>query len=169
MVKKSNKIVLHWTAGTYHPNQIDYRHYHFLITGDGLVVNGDFEPEDNLDCTKNGTYAEGALGCNTGAIHVAFCGMYGFKESVGCGQFPLKQKQCESGFKLCAELCKKYDIQITDKTVFTHYEFECRKGRKGRKVDITCLPYTKLAPDEVGAYIRKEIIHYYMLSTSNNN
>lgn len=161
MATKPNKIVYHWTGGTYHPNQTDYKHYHYLITDVGLVVQGDFTPEDNLNCTKDGTYAEGARGCNTGAIHVAFCGMYGFESPDNVGLYPLKQKQCEAGFNLGAELCHKYDIPITEKTVFTHYEFECRKGRKGRKIDIICLPYTFLKEKEVGNYIRHKINYYF--------
>lgn len=160
--------MFHWTGGTHHPNQVDYMHYHFLITGDGLVVQGDFTPEDNLDCTQEGKYAQGAKGCNTGVIHIAYCGMYGYRDSADYGLYPLKEKQCEAGFKLCAELCKKYDIAITEKTVFTHYEFECRKGTK-RKVDINCLPYKKMPEKEVGSFIRKECNKYFMLSQSNNN
>ncbi len=163
MATKPNKIVFHWTAGTYHPNQTDYKHYHYLITDVGLVVQGDFTPEDNLNCTKSGTYAQGALGCNTGAIHIAFCGMYGFESPDNVGLYSLKQKQCEAGFSLCADLCKQYDIKITEKKVFTHYEFEKRKGRTGRKIDIICLPYTDLKPDEIGNYIRHKVEYYYKI------
>lgn len=155
------RIMYHWTGGTYHPNYVDFEHYHFLITGEGLRVIGNYEPEDNIDC-KDGKYALGAEGGNTGTIHIAFCGMYGFKDK-DFGMYPLKQKQCEEGFLLGAELCKMYDIKITPKTVLTHYEFDKNRGKEGRKIDITCLPYLPdMKKNEIGKYIRGKV-NWYLL------
>ncbi len=164
-MKKPDKIVYHWTAGTYNPNQTDFKHYHYLITNTGLIVQGYFTPEDNL-CCKDKKYAQGALGCNTGVIHIAFCGMRNFVSSDEVGLYPLNQVQCEAGFKLGAEMCIKYDIKISEKYVFTHYEFECRKNRTGRKIDIICLPYTSLRSEEIGNYIRQKVKYYqnYLLN-----
>ena len=40
------RIIIHWTAGVYNPNQTDFEHYHYLVTGDGLVIKGKYEPKD---------------------------------------------------------------------------------------------------------------------------
>lgn len=156
------RIIIHWTAGTYSPNPCDYEHYHFLINGDGLVLHGNYEPKDNLNC-KDGKYAAHTEMGNTGSIGVAFCGMRNFKSQEDHGLFPLRAKQCEAGFKFIAELCIKYKIKITPQTVLTHYEFDCNRGKEGRKIDIICLPYTYLPKKEIGNYIRKRISYYYAL------
>ena len=44
-----NRITIHWTAGVYRPNAIDKSHYHFLVDGDGKIINGTHKPEDNID------------------------------------------------------------------------------------------------------------------------
>lgn len=155
-----NRIITHWTAGSYHPNYVDFEHYHFLITGEGLRVIGNYEPEDNLDC-KDGKYAAGAEGGNTGTIHIALCGMYGYKSSKDFGEFPINQKQFEEMCLLTAELCIKYGIKITPKTVLTHYEFDKNRGKEGRKIDITCLPFLPdMAKNEIGKYIRNKVNWY---------
>ena len=157
------RIIIHWTAGAYQPNQVDYEHYHYLINGDGLVIAGKHKPEDN-ESTLDGNYAAHTGGGNTGAIGIAMCGMLGFKNRKEIGSYPLKAKQCERCFKLIAELCKKYDIPITANTVLTHYEF----GKKypttssGGKIDIIYLPeYSDIEPDKIGRFIRAKARWYY--------
>ena len=59
------RIVIHWTGSTYQPNSVDYEHYHYLITGDGLTINGKYKPEDNENC-YDGKYAQHTGGGNTG-------------------------------------------------------------------------------------------------------
>lgn len=157
------RIIIHWTAGKYSPNPCDYEHYHYLINGDGLVLHGNYTPEDNLNCKDNKYAAHTEMG-NTGSIGVAFCGMYGFKDNENIGDYPLLSEQCESGFKFIASLCHKYNIKITPQTVLTHYEFDKNRGREGRKIDIICLPYTYLSKREIGKYIRKRIQYYYSIS-----
>lgn len=154
------RIILHWTGGTHHPNYLEFEHYHFLITGEGLRVIGNYEPEDNIDC-KDGKYAQGAEGGNTNTIHVALCGMYGFKDSKEYGEYAINQKQFEEMCLLCAELCIKYEIKITPKTVLTHYEFDKNRSKENRKIDITCLPYLPdMAKNEIGKYIRNKVNWY---------
>ena len=156
---KYKGIIIHWTAGTHHPNDVDFEHYHYLINGDGLAIQGNYSPEDNLDCT-DGHYARGAEGGNTGYIHVAFCGMRNFKNKDNVGQYPIMFGQCEAGFKFIAQLCDELDIPVTSKGVQTHYEFDCKRGKKGRKIDIICLPYIDLPVDLVGDHIRERIKLY---------
>lgn len=158
-----NKIVWHWTAGTNSTCTTDFHHYHFLINGGGEVINGIYKPEANINC-QDDIYAAHCGGGNTGAIGIALCGMAGYKSPQNVGKYPLKQIQFERGFKLTAELCKKYGLQINPATVFTHYEF----GRlhpntsSAGKIDITYIPYMpKLSPNEIGDFIRNKCQWYY--------
>ena len=159
---KLTKIVLHWSGGTYHPNQTDLQHYHYLIDKNGKIYEGKYKPEDNENCT-DGKYAAHTGGCNTGAIGVSFCGMYNYIDRNRIGNYPLTATQIEAGFKLCAELCKKYNIPITEKNVFTHYEFGKLNPKTSSygKIDITYLPsYSWVGKNDVGAFIRSKIKWY---------
>lgn len=132
-----------------------------MITGDGLIVKGKYKPEDNENC-QDGKYAQHCGGGNTGAIGVAYCGMVGFKNVNNPGKYPLTAKQVEAGFKLCAELCKKYNIPINN--VMTHYEFGKLhpKTTSAGKIDIIHLPsYPDVSATEMGTFIRKKIHWYY--------
>lgn len=156
------RIIIHWTAGTYQPNTTDYEHYHYLINGDGLVINGKYTPEDNLNC-NDGKYAAHTGGGNTGSIGVAMCGMAGFSNRTNPGKYPLTKIQCERCFKLIAELSTKYNIQITPQTVMTHYEFglKHRNTSSVGKIDIIFLPpYSYLNADEIGDFIRNKAKWY---------
>ena len=157
-----NKIIIHWTAGTNYPNSVDLEHYHYLIARDGCIINGKYKPEDNLNC-NDGKYAQHTGGGNTGSIGVAFCGMAGFKDAQNVGKFPLTYNQVEAGFKLCAELCKKYNIPISN--VMTHYEFGKNHPNttSAGKIDIIHLPcYPNVSKTEMGTFIRQKI-HWYKL------
>lgn len=158
------RIIIHWTAGTNQPNGTDYLHYHYIINGDGVVVKGKFTPEDNENC-QDGKYAQHTGGGNTGSIGVSMCGMYvPAKTPVQKTKYPLTKKQCESTFKLCAELCKKYNIPITPQTVLTHYEFGKAhpKTSSAGKIDIIYLQaYPEQTAGKIGDFIRNKIKWYY--------
>ena len=150
------RIIIHWTGGTHQPSTEDYEHYHYLINGDGLIIKGKFKPEDNLNC-KDGEYAAHTAMGNTGSIGVAFCGMRDYTLG-GHTDYPLTLSQCMAGFKLIAELCKKYNIKVEKETVLTHYEFDCNRGCEGRKIDIICLPpFPEIVSAFVGEFIRGKI------------
>lgn len=157
------RIIIHWTAGGYQPNKIDYEHYHYMITGNGRIVNGNYTPEDNINC-YDGKYAAHTGGGNTRAIGVAMCGMAGFKNSNQVGNYPLKPIQVEACFQLVAKLCKQYKIQIDSNHVMTHYEFGLKNpttSSKG-KIDIVYLPpYPKETAAKLGDFIRNKIEWYY--------
>ena len=152
------------TAGTYQPNSVDYEHYHYLINGDGLVIEGKYKPEDNENC-NDGNYAAHTGGGNTGSIGIAVCGMYNYSPTKGITStpYPLTKVQCERMFKLVAELCKKYNLSINSDTVMTHYEF----GKKhpdttsAGKIDIIVLPEYIVSSDNVGDFIRNKAKWYY--------
>lgn len=158
-----NKIIIHWTAGSNTPNGTDRLHYHYLIDGNGNILAGRYKPEDNINC-NDGKYAAHCGGGNTGAIGVSMCGMYGFKSSNDVGKYPLTRVQVEAMFKLCAELCKKYNIPITSQTIMTHHEFGVShpKTTSFGKIDIIYLPpFPQVAVDNIGKFIRSKIQWYY--------
>lgn len=158
------KIIIHWTAGNYLPNETDLTHYHYLVTGNGNVVNGKFKPEDNLNCT-DGRYAAHTGGGNTGAIGIALCGMLGFSTPNNTIKFPLKKIQCEKCFEAIANLAKKYKIPISKDTIMTHYEFGIKNPQTSSagKIDIIYLPpYPDVTKSNIGNFIRNKVLWYYL-------
>ena len=156
------RIVIHWTAGTYYPTEYEKEHYHYLIDVSGIVSKGKFSPESNEIC-KIGKYAAHTGGGNTGSIGVAFCAMAGFKNKNAVGKYPISKKQFESGMKLCADLCKKYKIEVSPQTVMTHYEFGVKnpKTTSAGKIDIIFLPpYPWVEKCDVGSFIRTKVKWY---------
>ena len=158
------RIILHWTAGSYKPNETDKQHYHYMIDDTGRVYNGIHRPEDNLNC-NDGNYAAHTGGGNTGSIGVAVCGMYNYSPAKGLSStpYPLKKVQCERMFKLVAELCQKYNLPITPDTVMTHYEFGKKhtETTSAGKIDITILPAYTISSDNIGNFIRQKAQWYY--------
>ena len=156
------KIIIHWTAGSYYPTEYEKLHYHFLVDKNGKIHNGKFKPEDNLICTK-GTYAAHTGGGNTKAIGVAMCAMAGFKSAKECGSYPITPKQFEACMKFCAGLCEKYNIPINENTVMTHYEFGLKNPQTSSagKIDIIFLPpYPWVISKDTGSFIRSKIKWY---------
>ena len=156
-----NKIIIHWTGGTWFPNATDKEHYHFLIDKNGKVINGKFKVEDNENC-NDGKYAVHCGGGNTGAIGVSMCGMYVPKGvNIKDTKFPLTKKQCEACFKLVAQLCKKHLINLNN--VLTHYEFGQAhpKTSSNGKIDIIFLPpYPEIKQNQIGSFIRNKVKWY---------
>ena len=158
------RIIIHWSAGGYYPNAHDKKCYHFLIDKDGKVYKGNFKPEDNKVCVK-GNYAMHTGGGNTLSIGVSMCSMAGFIDKKHIGKYPITLKQFEACMKLCADLCKKYSIEVQPSTVMTHYEF----GQKHPdttsygKIDIIYLPpYPWVNQRDIGSFIRTKV-KWYML------
>lgn len=158
------RIIFHWTAGVYTPNATDLEHYHYVIDDKGVVHAGTFKPENNLIC-YGGRYAAHTGGGNTGSIGIAFCGMCGFVDRHNVGKFPLIQKQIEAGFKLGAELAKKYKLNLDEPmAIQTHYGFGKRnpKTSSAGKIDIIYLPpYPDVKSDDVEDFIRKKVKWYF--------
>ena len=158
------KITLHWTAGRNKPSSHELECYHFLIDSTGNIYRGKYSPEDNIN-TVDGKYAQHCGGGNTGNIGIAFCGCYvPSGVSVKNTQFPLTRVQLETGFQLCAKLCKKYNIPITKQTVFTHYEFGLLHPNTSSagKIDITYLhPFPAENKQTCGDFMRNKIKWYF--------
>jgi len=156
------RIIVHWTAGTYKPNDLEKQHYHFLIDGDGIIHKGIFKPEDNEIC-KIGKYAPHTGGGNTGSIGIALCAMAGFKSKYSTGNFPILKKQFEECMKFCAQISKQYKISVTPQTIMTHYEFGLKNPNttSSGKIDIIYLPpYPWVDKCEIGSFIRSKIKWY---------
>lgn len=139
MANKLTKIILHWTAGGYYPNATEFKHYHYLIDKDGKCYECDHKPEDNINCS-DGNYAAHCGGGNTGAIGIALCGMFGYKNSKNPGKSFITRKQVETMFHLCAILMRDYNISLDN--VMTHAEFGYKNPKTSShgKIDITALP-----------------------------
>lgn len=135
------KIILHWTAGSYYPTACEKNCYHFLVDKDGKTHSGNYKPEANLNC-NDGEYAAHTGGGNTGAIGVAICAMAGFKSKSYIGNYPITAKQFEAAMKLCAELSLKYNIPVSAETIMTHYEFGIKhpSTTSAGKIDIIYIP-----------------------------
>lgn len=156
------RIIIHWTAGTGSPNNIDKEHYHYLIDSKGNIINGKFAPEDNKNCV-DGKYAAHTGGGNTNSIGIALCGMCGFCGESNLGKYPLTKIQCERMFKFVAELSKKYKIIICSDNIMTHYEFGLKHPNTSSrgKIDIIYLPpFPFVSKDKVGDFIRGKIRWY---------
>lgn len=142
------RIVIHWTAGTYSVSELDREHYHFIVGGDGTVVAGDHKPEANLS-TKDGDYAAHTLGCNTGSIGVSMACMGNAVESpFNAGPWPMRAVQFDAMVKKVAALAKAYGIPVTPQTILTHAEVQPTLGIKQRgKWDVTRIAFK---PELVG-------------------
>ena len=154
------RIIIHWTAGGHKASVIDKEHYHFIVEGDGQIVPGIHTPEDNISVNDR-IYGAHTRALNTGSIGVACAAMVGSTDSpLNWGRQPLTPAQIESMCRLVADLCEKYAIPVTRRTVLTHAEVFPTLGiKQAGKWDIRCLPGdTKLRPAvEVGDVLRKRI------------
>jgi hypothetical protein len=169
------KICIHWSAGTPTANELDKKHYHFMVEQSGQIVTGYLPPESNIPLNgvslsgqPDGTYAAHCGGGNSFCIGVSLCGMNG-KNPNGSWKFPLNKDQVETACQLIAQLCIIYNITIKPETVFTHYEFgQCNPNTPSAgKIDITALPFApQLKPAEVGNYLRGRIQAYHKALTA---
>lgn len=140
------RVVLHWTAGSYTASALDKEHYHFLIEGTANVVRGKHPvtANQNISGKSSDDYAAHTKGTNTGAIGVSICAMAGAKQSpFSAGGYPLKEAQWQRAAEVIAQLCKRYGIPVTDKTVLTHAEVQPNLGiAQNGKWDIARLPFS---------------------------
>jgi len=145
-----NRVVIHWTAGAHRASGLDRSHYHILIEGDGKLVRG--IPSIDLNDARGAKpgYAAHTLNCNTGSIGVSLCCMAGAEESpFKAGSAPMTREQWDMLPKVLAELCRRYGIPVTPRTVLSHAEVQGTLGIKQRgKWDISRLAFD---PSVVGA------------------
>lgn len=156
---RPRRIILHWTAGTHHASVYEREHYHYLIEGDGTVVEG-VPVAANLRTLQPGdTYAAHTRALNSYSVGVAFCGMHGAQPGGPYGVFPLLEAQVREGCIFVGYLCHLWDLPVTPETVFTHAEAERLHGVKQvGKWDIDVLPFAlDLSPQAVGDWLRERI------------
>ena len=149
-----NRIVLHWTAGAHNANGTDRRAYHFIIEGDGKVIEGNNPPEANARISNprdGSTYAAHTRGLNTGSIGVALAAMRGaHPQPFNAGPSPITEAQLDAMAQLCADLCKRYGIPVQRDTVLTHAEVQpTLKVAQRAKWDITWVPGMRSVGDPV--------------------
>jgi len=153
-------IVIHWTAGGHTANSKDKASYHFLVEGDGKVVRGDHSVTDNI-VTGDNKYAAHTLGLNTNTIGVSMCSMAGAKESpLDYGSAPFTEVQWNTLAKVVAQLCERYNVKLTNKTVLSHAEVQGTLGVKQKnKWDITVIPFipTVKGATAVGNLFRQKV------------
>lgn len=164
------RIIIHWTAGTYKPNSVEFEHYHYLIDYNkdskekAQVCYGKFKPEDNLDCTSGNRYAAHTGGGNTGSIGVSICGMLGYRDTKHIGNYPIKPVQMEVCYELCAKLCRRYNIEISKENIMTHYEFGKKNPyttSRGKQDIIYLASNPSLPAGKIGDFIRNKIKWYF--------
>lgn len=162
MSNSLKRVIIHWDGGTGIVTEHAKQCYHYMVDKKCNVIKGVCTPEDNISC-KDGKYAPHTGGGNTGSIGVSILGMFGFTQREKKTPYPFSKNQFEKFMLLIAQVCKKYQIPITENTVLTHYEF----GRKHPdttsrgKVDIVYLPFKpELCPSEVCSYIRRKVAWY---------
>ncbi len=154
------RIVIHWTGGGHKANSTDRMHYHFIVEGDGTVVQGD-HPVSANESVADGDYAAHTGQLNTGSIGLSFAAMAGAQESpFNLGAYPITPAQVDAMAALAAKLADDYGIEIGRKTVLTHAEVQPTLGvTQAGKWDVTWLPgMTKPGdPVEVGDRLRDRI------------
>ena len=143
------RIIFHWTAGGHRASGLDRSHYHILIEVNGKLVRGTPSIASN-GIGGSGLRASHTLNCNTGSIGVSLCCMAGAIESpFKAGSAPMTAVQWKTLADVLADLCRRYGVPVTPKTVLSHAEVQSNLGIKQRgKWDIARLPFD---PSIVGA------------------
>lgn len=158
-----DRVIVHWTAGAYTASSLDREHYHAVIEGDGNLVKGHRSIKDNeyIGNKNSDHYAAHTRGCNTKSIGISMCCMANAVESpFDAGKFPMTQYQWDAMTSVVAQLCKRYGIAVTEKTVLTHAEVQPTLGIQQRgKWDITRIAFdsTVKGPSGVGSKLRNEV------------
>jgi N-acetyl-anhydromuramyl-L-alanine amidase AmpD len=143
------RIIVHWTAGQHRASGLDKSRYHILIEGSGVLVRGTPSIAAN-GIGASGPRASHTLNCNTGSIGVSLCCMAGAVERpFSPGKAPMTAAQWQRLPGVLADLCRRYSILATPRTVLSHAEVQANLGIAQRgKWDIArVVP----APDLVGA------------------
>ncbi len=158
-----SRVILHWTAGSHKASDFDREHYHILIESDGKVVKGIPSIALNSEPKVQKNYAAHTLNCNTGSIGVSLCCMGGNdvrEKPFNAGKFPLTKAQWDMASSVVAELCKRYGIIVSPRTVLSHAEVQTNLGITQRgKWDIAILPFDPSfnTAKKVGDRFRSEV------------
>jgi len=136
------RIIFHWTAGNHKASGLDRSHYHILIEADGKLVRGTPSIAAN-GIGGTGPRASHTLNLNTGSIGVSLCCMAGAIESpFNAGKAPMTAVQWKTLADVLADLCRRYSIAVTPRTVLSHAEVQSALGVKQKqKWDVSRLAF----------------------------
>lgn len=151
------RIILHWTAGSYTPSNLDKKHYHIVIDGQGHPHRGFHGIDANVPPLRSASYAAHTKGTNSRSIGVSACSMLNAHEiPFDAGDFPLNETQWEALAQVSAELCLRYDIPVSRQTVLGHGEVQDILNRpQSGKWDPMALPWMPGLPfRQVGDMLR---------------
>jgi hypothetical protein len=152
------RVIVHWTAGSYTVSSVDEEHYHIIVGGDSGLVRGDYAITANVSTNDADGYAAHTKSCNSGSIGISAACMAGAIESpFSPGSYPLLKTQWETLAAVAADLCNRYGIKVTPETVLQHGEVQANLGiAQSGKWDIMTLPW---APTEdAGDAFRAEVM-----------
>jgi hypothetical protein len=153
------RVIVHWTAGGYSATALDRAHYHIMIEKDGKLIRGTHSIADNVN-TADGDYAAHVRGFNRGSIGVSMCCMAGAVESpFQGGNHPMLEVQWDAMLEVVAQLCIRYDIDVTSQTVLGHGEVERNCGvEQNGKWDPMVQPWNRASSStEVGKALRRGV------------
>lgn len=136
------RVVVHWTGGTYLVSTRDRSHYHAILQDNQargktagvevVAVRGYHTPDDN-DLTSDEDYAAHVSGLNTRSFGLsAACmgeplGATGAKRCIPGGPYgpwPLTSALWERLAQAAAEVLFAYDLPVTERTVLQHGEVQ---------------------------------------------
>jgi hypothetical protein len=152
-----DRIIVHWTAGSYTVSATDRECYHIIVGGDGSLYRGDNSIKANVSTNDADGYAAHTKSLNTGSIGISAACMAGAIESpFQAGGYPLLKVQWAALAAVAADLCRTYDIPVTPETVLQHGEVQANLGvQQNGKWDINKLPWR---PDEnAGDLFRRNV------------
>lgn len=154
------RVICHWTGGPHRANAVDRKAYHILVEVDGRLRRGDFPIHFNERIIQSRGYAAHTKGTNTGSIGVSCCSMLNCNEKpFRAGPAPMSEVQFNTMTKVVAELCRRYNIAVTPRTVLGHGEVQATLGvQQNNKWDPMVLPWKlDLTRAQVGALLRRQV------------
>jgi hypothetical protein len=157
------RIIVHWTAGSYAVSSTDREHYHVIVAGDGQLVRGDYSIKANVSTNDADGYAAHTKSCNTGSIGISAACMAGAIEApFKPGSYPLLEHQWLTLAAITADLCRRYHIALTPQTVLQHGEVQANLGiAQSGKWDVCKLPWLpNLSSAEAGEAFRQVVANY---------
>jgi len=164
-----HRVIVHWTAGGYAVNHVDREHYHMVLQDqqrlgrgtDVLAVRGVHAPAAN-DVTRDRVYAAHTRDLNTGSYGLAAACMLDAEPGGPYGPAPLTRLLWERLAQAAAEVCHRYGLEVTERTVLQHGEVAAIYGLpQGGKWDCLELPFDRaLSRAEVAAQFRRKVSWY---------
>lgn len=157
-----DKVICHWTAGSYEASENDKEHYHILVDGNCRLVRGEYSIKANVSTSDSDGYAAHTKNLNTKTIGISACCMAGAVENpFNPGKYPLGGDQWDMLARVAADLCRFYEIKVSPTTVLQHGEVQSNLGvAQSGKWDICRLPWETWDKTKVGNDFRSRVSAY---------